>query len=81
MDLLYRKKGLLSNFDISRRVGATLAVAKGLYMEKGDRKGRPYAICLRGYSSAMASISQRTFLGRVFTAQQLRAGLPVKYFA
>ena len=32
-------------------------------------------------STAMASISHRTFLGRVFTAQQLRAGLLTKYLA
>ena len=31
--------------------------------------------------SAIASISQRTFLGRVLTAQQLRAGLLTKCFA
>ena len=34
-----------------------------------------------GYSSAMTSISTKTFLGRVLTATQERAGLPVKYFA
>jgi len=33
------------------------------------------------YRMAMASISQRTFLGRVLTATQLRAGLEVKYLA
>ena len=32
-------------------------------------------------ASAMASISQRTFFGRVFTATQLRAGRMVKYRA
>ena len=33
------------------------------------------------YLTAMASISHRTFLGRVFTATQLRAGLDTKYLA
>ena len=33
------------------------------------------------YLTAMASISHSTFLGRAFTATQLRAGLDVKYFA
>ena len=32
-------------------------------------------------ASAVASISQRTFLGSVLTATQLRAGLEVKYLA
>ena len=36
---------------------------------------------LKNQSTAIASISHSTFLGRVFTAQQLRAGLLTKYFA
>ena len=35
----------------------------------------------KGYSSAMASISQRTPLGSSLTAQQLLAGLFTKNFA
>ena len=40
--------------------------------------GEAASLC---YFTAMASISQRTPLGRVFTATQLRAGLEVKYLA
>ena len=38
----------------------------------------PMTVTFMLYTSAMASISHRTPLGRALTATQLRAGLPVK---
>ena len=57
----------------------------GREREGGDfstEKSPPSQIISSTHSiSAIASISQRTFLGRVLTAQQLRAGLLTKCFA
>lgn len=66
-----RRKPSFAAHKFARRINAKRSPSR--------RKGT--FLSRKTYFAAMASISQRTPLGRSFTATQERAGLEVKYLA